>query len=258
MKNTIRLTESAIMLAASFVLSLIPIVSMPYGGSVTLCSMLPLALIAYRHGTMWGLLVGLAGALLQLLSGLNNLSYATSAMAAVAIVMLDYIVAFTALGLCGIFRNLRTSQTVKVVGGILVACVIRYLCHVISGCTVWAGVSIPDAQGLLYSLVYNAAYMVPETIVTVVGGAAIAMTLDLQSPHLRAVEKVKTQLPSLISMLVAVVAAGVGAVLFFHAMQTEEGFDITAVETVDVITVGICAAVTAVGLILSAVMKKKG
>ena len=257
MKNTIKLTESAVMLAAAFVLSLIPIVNMPYGGSVTLCSMLPVALIAFRHGTPWGLPVGLAGALLQLLSGLNNLSYATSAAAAVAIVMLDYIVAFTALGLCGLFRNAKGSQPVRLTAGILVACIIRYLCHVVSGCTVWAGVSIPDAQGLLYSLVYNAAYMVPETIVTVVGGAAIAMTLDLQSPRLRAAKKATHQLPSLLSMLTSLVAAGFGAVLFFHAMQTEEGFDVTAVETGDIVTVSVCAAVAVAALLISFMLKKK-
>ena len=42
-----------------------------------------------------------------------------------------------------------------------------HICHVISGCTVWAGVSIPDAAALWYSIVYNATYMVPETLVCV-------------------------------------------------------------------------------------------
>ena len=49
--KSIRLTESAIMLAFATVLSLIKIVDMPFGGSVTACSMLPILIIAYRYGT---------------------------------------------------------------------------------------------------------------------------------------------------------------------------------------------------------------
>lgn len=178
-KSTMRLTESAVMLAAAFVLSILPVIQLPFGGSVTLCSMVPIILLAYRHGTLWGLLVGFAGSLLQLLTGLNNLSYATSAAAVVAIIMLDYIVAFTALGLGGLFRNTRLPQPVGVVLGSLIACVVRYTCHVISGCTVWAGVSIPDTQGLLYSLSYNATYMLPETIVTLIAAGLIASVFKL-------------------------------------------------------------------------------
>ena len=109
MKTTVRLTESALMLAASFVLSLIPVVNMPFGGTVTLASMLPLVLIAYRHGTVWGLLTGFAGSLLQLLMGLNNLSYATSAAAAAAIVVapIFYTGLRPALERAGILKKLR-------------------------------------------------------------------------------------------------------------------------------------------------------
>ena len=179
MKTTVRLTESAVMLAAAFVLSLIPVVQMPFGGDVTLASMLPILIIAYRHGTPWGLLVGFAGSLLQLLTGLDNLSYATSAWAAIAIIMLDYAVAFTVLGLGGVFRRFTRTQSSALVSGAVLCCVLRYVCHVISGCTVWAGVSIPDTQGLLYSLSYNAAYMVPETIITVAAALALSVSLDL-------------------------------------------------------------------------------
>ena len=53
--TAVRLTESAIMLAFATVLSLVKIVDLPYGGSITACSMLPILIIAYRYGTGWGL-----------------------------------------------------------------------------------------------------------------------------------------------------------------------------------------------------------
>ena len=104
-----------------------------------------------------------------MLDGMKNLQYATSFGALMAIMLLDYIVAFMVLGLCGIFRNKIRSQSGAVTAGIVLACVLRYICHVISGCTVWAGVSIPDAAALWDSIVDNATYMVPETLVCVVG-----------------------------------------------------------------------------------------
>lgn len=257
MKTTVRLTESALMLAAAFVLSLIPVVSMPFGGSVTLASMLPLIIIAYRHGMVWGLLTGFAGSLLQLLMGLNNLSYATSAAAAVAIILLDYVIAFTVLGLGGVFRRKGISQTTAITLGALLCCVLRYVCHVISGCTVWAGVSIPDAQGLLYSLSYNAAYMVPETIITIAAGVALSMSLDIGSDKLRAAGKVKGRPLTLLMMLVTVIATAIAAVKLFASFQTEDGFAITAVTTPDLLWVGGFAAVAVIAGIISALGTKK-
>lgn len=257
MKTTVRLTESAVMLALSFVLSLIPVVNMPFGGSVTLASMLPVVLIAYRHGVKWGLLVGFAGSLLQLLTGLNNLSYATSAAAAVAIVMLDYVVAFTVLGLGGIFRKSGTSQTASLTAGVLLCCALRYLCHFLSGVTVWRDISIPADEAIVFSLSYNGAYMLPETIITVAAAVALSMSLDLISPQPKAAPKTKGRPLMLVLMLVAVIAAAVAAVALFGAMQTEEGFDVTAVQTVDLLIVGVAAAVAVICGIVTSVLSKK-
>lgn len=257
MKTTVRLTESAVMLAAAFVLSLIPVVNMPFGGSVTLCSMLPVILIAYRHGTKWGLLVGFAGSLLQLLTGLNNLSYATTAAAAVAIILLDYVIAFTVLGLGGIFKKSGASQTVSLLSGATLVCVIRYVCHVISGCTVWAGVSIPDTQGLLYSLSYNAAYMVPETIITLAAAGAVSSMLTLTGARLRPAEKAKGNVLSLIGTLVTIVGAAATGVLVFRAMQTDEGFNVAAPNVADLIGAGIAAGIALIGAVVAVLTRKK-
>lgn len=246
MKTTVRLAESAVMLAAAFVLSFIPIVNMPFGGTVTLCSMLPILLIAYRHGVKWGLLTGFAGSLLQLLLGLNNLSYAVSWQAVVAIILLDYVVAFTVLGLGGVFRGRATNQTASLTAGIVLCCLLRFVCHFLSGVTVWRDISIPADQAILYSLSYNAAYMVPETVITVAMGAVLTLSLDIASPRPRAAVKTKGRPWMLVALLVSVVSATVSALVLFSAIQTEEGFSVAAATPAHWMAVGAAATVAAV------------
>ncbi len=175
-----RLTESAILLAIAAVLSVIKLVDMPYGGSVTAFSMLPLLIIAYRHGTRWGLFTAFTYSLIQLLLGLDNFSYATSFLAVVMIALFDYLLAFFALGLGGVFRK-KLPQGAALSAAAIVSGVLRYLCHVISGCTVWAGLSVPTKEALIYSLSYNATYMIPETVILVLGAVYVSRLLSLES-----------------------------------------------------------------------------
>ncbi len=173
-----RLTESAILLSIAAVLSVVKIVDMPYGGSVTAFSMLPLLVIAYRHGTRWGLFTAFTYSLIQLLLGLDNFSYATSFLAVVMIALFDYLLAFFALGLGGVFRkNLPQGAALSLAA--VVSGILRYLCHVISGCTVWAGLSVPTAEALVYSLSYNATYMIPEIVILVLGAVYVSRLLSL-------------------------------------------------------------------------------
>lgn len=272
----VKLTESAVMVALGTILSLVAVVKMPFGGDVTLCSMVPAAIIAYRYGVKWGLFTGFAYSLLQLLLGLNNLSYATSAWAAIAIILLDYLVAFTVLGLAGLFRNKIKNQAGAMVLGLLVVCVIRYLCHVLSGCTVWAGVSIPTSDGLLYSLAYNAAYMVPETIVTMAGAFYLCKVFDFRSERVtrapvQAGRPISASVASAIAWLCGVFAVVFDAVHLFGHMQyevldeagevVESGFDITGVAGANWallgILTGVAAVIIAVCLIYNRSVSKK-
>lgn len=183
MKNkTVRaLVESAVMIALATILSRIEIVDLPYGGSVTIASMLPIAIIAYRHGLGWGLGAGLVHGVIQQLFGLNNLSWVTGWKSILAVILLDYIVAFAVIGLAGVFRKTVKNQAIALtLGGVLV-CVLRYACHVISGATVWAGLSIPTQAALGYSFIYNATYMIPETIVFIVAALYIGSTIDFRA-----------------------------------------------------------------------------
>lgn len=258
MNKTLRLTESAVMLALGFILSLLKIIDMPFGGSVTAFSMLPVIIIAYRYKTPWGLLVGFSASLLQMIMGIKNLTYATSAGAVIAIIMLDYVVAFTAMGLGGIFRGKIKDQGVSLASGALVACVLRYICHVISGCTVWAGVSIPDTDGLLYSLAYNAAYMIPETVVTVVGAYFVGKAFLLSEQQLKPVPMEKTAARNILSAIPTAVGVVVAFVLIFAMIQTEDGFDITALSSADIFDWLAPVIVLIVGIGVSVVVKLTG
>ena len=155
-EKTKKLVECSLMIALGTVLSILPLFEMPYGGSITLASMLPCLLIAYRHGMAWGLGASAVYAVVQQLLGLKNLSYFTTWQSIVAIILLDYLIAFVVIGFGGIFRKSIQRQNLSMASGALVACVLRYICHVISGATVWAGLSIPTQAALAYSFSYNA------------------------------------------------------------------------------------------------------
>ena len=206
MTKTKRLTESAMLLAMAIVLELVSkmfIPEMPFGGQVTLVSMLPVVLISYRHGVKWGLVSGVAYALIEMAIGAKTVAaafqpgyFGDSVMVVNALIMclLDYLVAYTMMGLGGIFRNRMENRGAALACGALVALGARYLAHVLSGYILfsgWAewfftqdgfpawGASLvsslsPQMLGLVYSLVYNGMYMVPEMILTAIAAVLIA------------------------------------------------------------------------------------
>ena len=122
-KSTRRLVESAVMIAIGTVLSMFPF-SAPwaFGGGVTICSMLPLVIIAHRYGTKWGLFTAFAASLLQMLMGLNSFSYVTSTRALIAVAVFDFLLAFMAMGLGGVFRKVISSQSGALAAGAVLAC----------------------------------------------------------------------------------------------------------------------------------------
>ncbi len=176
-----KLIECALLIAIATVLSMIKIAQMPYGGSVTIASMLPLVLIAYRHGLGWGLGSGFVYGIIQQLLGLKNLSYVTTWQSVLAVILLDYLVAFLVLGFGGVFRKAFRKQSVAITVGALLVAVLRYLCHTIAGATVWAGLAIPTAAALSYSLIYNATYMLPETIILCLIAFYLSSVIDFRA-----------------------------------------------------------------------------
>ena len=235
--KTRKIAETAIMLALGIVLSLVKLLDLPYGGSITVACMLPVILIAYRYGIGYGLFTGLLFGISQQLLGLNTLSYVTTWQSIVAVIMLDYIVAFAVIGFGGLFRRI-SNQATGLVAGVIFVCVLRFLCHVISGATVWAGLSIPDNAALIYSIGYNATYMIPETIVTAVAAYYVGSVLDFRGPaitHLSS--KKETKLPVL-SWIAGFLIAGavifdvVNVFMFIQNAETGE-FDVTGLVNVN-------------------------
>ena len=196
--KTRRITESAMCLAMALVLELVSkafIPEMPFGGQVTLVSMLPVVLISYRHGVRWGLVTGVCYALLEMALGARTVTAAFQPgyfgdgvllLNALAMCLLDYLLAFTVLGLGGIFRGRLKKPGWELMLGAVVALCCRYLVHILSGYILfsgwaewfftqdgfpaWGAVLVerlsPNALAFAYSLIYNGTYMVPEIILT--------------------------------------------------------------------------------------------
>ena len=166
--NTRKLTETAIMIALGTVLSMIKI-DMPMGGGVTICSMLPLIIISYRYGWKWGGFSAFVYSVLQLLLGLDNVRYASSAIMALGIILFDYIIAYTVIGFASLFGGKPTNTRKALAVGICVSFFLRFLCHFITGVWIWDALW-PNELGMtsvVYSLAYNGWYMVGELVMTV-------------------------------------------------------------------------------------------
>ena len=212
MEKTKRLTVSAMMIAISTVLAvicgLIPFLNLPFGGGFTIASMLPIVIISYMYGIKWGLFSSAVYAVIQILMDLmlgvggstimalflpNSEDFMGYA-AAVWILLLDYLIAYTVLGLGGLFRNRIQNKTVALVLGVVVALSLRYLVHIVSGYIfygAWAewffsqegfglGAKILEhvsgqALALLYSVVYNGLYMLPEIVITSIAATAVSV-----------------------------------------------------------------------------------
>ncbi len=259
MKNTkVRaLVESAIMIAIATVLSMIKIVDLPYGGSVTIASMFPIAIVSYRHGIKWGCAAGLAYGTIQQLLGLSTLTYVTGWQSVVAIILLDYVIAFAVAGLGGVFRKSVNEQSTSLALGAVLVCVLRYACHVLTGATVWAGISIPTKAALVYSFVYNATYMMPEAIIMVIVAIYIGSVINFNAQvPVRMIKNGNNTVSSIITALSGLpiaVALIVDVALVFSKLQDAETGEFAIEQIVDVnwMLVGI---VSAVAIILTVIL----
>lgn len=172
------LVEGAAMVALATVLSFIPIFKLPWGGSITLLSMLPIVLFSIRRSVKAGLAASLTYSLLQLFQGIARdglLGWGLTPGLLAGCIFLDYIGAYTILGLAGLFRKKKLPGWT---GGITLVIVLRFLFHVLSGVVIfhaagmlWEGFSTDNS--VLYSILYNGCYMLPELIFTLAGAIAL-------------------------------------------------------------------------------------
>ncbi|MBE6593827.1 MAG: hypothetical protein E7642_07550 [Ruminococcaceae bacterium] len=209
--KTERLTTSAVMLALAtalaMVCAIIPFLNLPFGGGYTIASMLPIVIVSYMFGMKWGFFTAGVYSLIQIVLDLY-LAKGSTIMAlftpssddfmgygaAVAILVIDYFVAYTLLGFGGIFRKVIKNKTLALTLGVVVALSLRYLAHILSGYIfygAWAewfftqenfysigGWILDTFSGkwlsLIYSVFYNGLYMVPEIVITAVAAAGVS------------------------------------------------------------------------------------
>jgi len=130
-----------------------PFLKLPQGGSVTLASMVPLLWFALRRGLRWGVEAGVVYGLVHMVIS-GEIYYPTQ-------ILLDYPLAFGALGLAGAFKN-------RAVVGVGVGIIGRFICHFVSGVIFFGQYAWEGWNVYTYSAAYNATYLVPEFIVTAV------------------------------------------------------------------------------------------
>ena len=155
--STKQLVFSAMAIALATVTSMIKLFEMPMGGSVTLFSMLFIVLIGYWYGLGGGLTVAIAYGVLQLLLDPYILSFPQ--------MLVDYILAFGALGLAGIFHNSKHG----LIKGYIAAVLGRYFFAFLSG-WIFFGMYAPDnfPNAAVYSRAYNGSYLGAEALITLI------------------------------------------------------------------------------------------
>ena len=153
------LVVCAAAIALAYVASYVKLFSLPFGGSVTLFSMLFIALVGYWYGPRFGILTGFVYGLLQFFQEPYMLNLLQ--------VGCDYLFAFSALGVAGIFKNKKNG----LVKGYLFAILLRGVFHSLGGYLFWMSYmpeSFPASLAALYPIIYNYSYILAEGIVTVI------------------------------------------------------------------------------------------
>lgn len=159
--STKQLVFCAMAIALGFAASYIKIIPMPWGGSVTLCSMLFVTLIGYWYGPKIGLAAGFAYGILQFVQ--DGGTYILSPLQA----CMDYILAFAALGLSGFFCNKKDG----LIKGYLFAIFVRGIFHTIGGYLYWMDYmpdNFPKSLSYIYPIAYNYSYILAEGLITVI------------------------------------------------------------------------------------------
>ncbi|MDD6033449.1 MAG: energy-coupled thiamine transporter ThiT [Oscillospiraceae bacterium] len=203
--KVLRLVESGLLVAIGIILDTFFKFEAPwaYGGSITLFAMLPLVIVAYKYGICWGAFAGLAHGLITLLisgggaSGLAAMVQENGPAVFAGILILDYILAFSSVGLSGLAARFMKSTAGALSVGAVIGLCCRFLCHFVSGFllfgsyadwffgqTSWGQWFLDHFSGAglsaIYSLVYNGLYMIPEIILTAIGGAIVGRLLHTQ------------------------------------------------------------------------------
>ena len=172
--NIKRLVVTAVLIGLGTALSLIRF-QMPLGGEITLLSLVPIALISIEYGVPWGLFGAFVYSLIQMGMQLSLIfTWGLSPTAVVGTIVLDYLLAYTAVGLSGLFRK---KGIPGICAGIAIALIVRLIFHVISGTIIFA-IWMPEgwANPMIYSICYNGIFILPEMLLTMLGSVILFKT----------------------------------------------------------------------------------
>ena len=204
-KSTNKMVVSGMMIALGSILSMLKLYELPFGGTVTVASMVPVVLVGYIYGVKWGLFTSFIYSVLQLILGVATGIVSRMFLpgdeqmvltAAISICVLDYILAYVMLGFGGVFKGKMKSKQMEIVLGAALCIFLCWVMHTLSGFIfygAWAEWFFSDAAtglaqipaltgfcnwvlstmngktlALFYSMVYNGAYMLPELVITAV------------------------------------------------------------------------------------------
>lgn len=151
--NAKQLVFSAVAMTLAVITSIFTVYEFPFGGSITLFRMFFICFIGYLYGTKVGVITGAAYGILDFILK----PYAITLIQP----LLDYPIAFGCLGLAGVFSKSKNG----IIKGYLLGVAGRYICHVLTG-VIYFSEFAGDQNVLIYSLTYNASYIVPEAILT--------------------------------------------------------------------------------------------
>lgn len=157
------LAEIIVFAALSAVLYIIRPFSLPYGGSITLGSMVPVMWLSLRRGMRIGFIAGAVFGLLALLIDVMLLPY--SPITNPVQVILEYPIAFGMLGLTGLFHKSSVAFSIIGVG---ISVLVKFFLHFIAGIMFWA-YTVPEGwDPAAWSAVYNGSFLLPEFIISAV------------------------------------------------------------------------------------------
>jgi thiamine transporter len=149
------LSEAAVLVALAGVLNFVKIYTLPQGGSITAGAMVPICWFALRRGLKWGVFAGIVFSFVVMLNPVDF--YVVHPVQ----LLLDYPIAFGALGLAGAFRR-------HPLVGVGTAMFGRFVSHFVSGIVFFSMFTPPGMSPFLYSAVYNGSFLAGEFIVTTV------------------------------------------------------------------------------------------
>ncbi len=189
------ITEGALLLALAYVVELLCVwlnaitgvsALLPFGGTITI-SMLPIVYYSYRRGAFWGIGAGLVYSVIQMLLGFTP-PPAGNWQAVVLCTLLDYVIAFTVVGIADLFsKPFGQKRLAGYCVGAVAVCVLRFFSSFLSGVLLYGSYAPEGWNVWVYSLAYNASYMLPNAVLT--GAFAVVLCAAMDPKTLKRMKK---------------------------------------------------------------------